>query len=123
MDINERLQQEQLCGLPKINPDEQRRYLGTVRERVIAAIKVSQLTDKTIQSQFEKILTKHSTGKVLIDQTLTTDNFPTFVSLATKTHHPFTVLSDVTVKNQVTDPIAVLLAADTAVNVNTIYLD
>lgn len=55
MDINERLQQEQLGGQPKINPDEQRRYLGTFRERVIAAIKVSQLTDKTIQSQFEKI--------------------------------------------------------------------
>ena len=59
MDINERLQQEQLGGQPKINPDEQRRYLGTFRERVIAAIKVSQLTDKTIQSQFENILTKH----------------------------------------------------------------
>nr|MWN20580.1 DUF1694 domain-containing protein [Leuconostoc lactis] len=54
MDINERLQNEQLGGgQPKINPDEQRRYLGTFRERVIAAVKKSQLNSPAIQAQFE----------------------------------------------------------------------
>ncbi|MGO3499312.1 YueI family protein [Leuconostoc falkenbergense] len=123
MDINERLQQEQLGnGTPKINPDEQSRYLGTFRERVIVAVKVSQLGSTAIQSAFAASLKSHSIGKVLIDQNLASDYFAKYVGLATQSKHPFTLLSDATKSRQQDDPIAVLLAANTAVNVDNIYL-
>ncbi|MCT4387757.1 DUF1694 domain-containing protein [Leuconostoc pseudomesenteroides] len=123
MDINERLQQEQLGnGTPKINPDEQSRYLGTFRERVIVAVKVSQLGSTAIQSAFATSLKSHSIGKVLIDQNLAGDYFAKYVGLATQSKHPFTLLSDATKNHQQDDPIAVLLAANTAVNVDNIYL-
>lgn len=123
MDINERLQQEQLGnGTPKINPDEQSRYLGTFRERVIVAVKVSQLGSTAIQSAFATSLKSHSIGKVLIDQNLAGDYFAEYVGLATQSKHPFTLLSDATKSHQQDDPIAVLLAANTAVNVDNIYL-
>jgi len=123
MDINERLQQEQLGnGTPKINPDEQSRYLGTFRERVIVAVKVSQLGSTAIQSAFATSLKSHSIGKVLIDQNLAGDYFAKYVGLATQSKHPFTLLSAATKSHQQDDPIAVLLAANTAVNVDNIYL-
>jgi len=123
MDINERLQQEQLGnGTPKINPDEQSRYLGTFRERVIVAVKVSQLGSTAIQSAFATSLKSHSIGKVLIDQNLAGDYFAKYVGLATQSKHPFTLLSDATKSHQQDDLIAVLLAANTAVNVDNIYL-
>jgi len=123
MDINERLQQEQLGnGTPKINPDEQSRYLGTFRERVIVAVKVSQLGSTAIQSAFATSLKSHIIGKVLIDQNLAGDYFAKYVGLATQSKHPFTLLSDATKSHQQDDPIAVLLAANTAVNVDNIYL-
>ena len=123
MDVNERLQQEQLGnGSPKINPDEQNRYLGTFRERVIVAIKVSQLGNSNIQSQFAVSLKSHSIGKVLIDQQLAGDYFSTYVGLATQSKHSFTLLSGSTKSAHQEDPIAVVLAASTAVNVDNIYL-
>ncbi|KAA8324409.1 DUF1694 domain-containing protein [Leuconostoc carnosum] len=123
MNLNERLQQEQLGnGTPKINPDEQSRYLGTFRERVIVAVKVSQLGNSDIQSAFAASLKSHSIGKVLIDQNLAANYFTTYVGLATQSKHPFTLLSDTTKHHHQDDPIAVLLAANTAVNVDNIYL-
>lgn len=122
MDINERIQQDQHGGHSQINPDEQRRYLGTFRERVIVAIKASQLNSTQIQTQFETALKSHSIGKVLINQQLAQDNFTTYVAIATRTKHPFTLLSHTDDSSKEDDPIAVLLAADTAINIDHIYL-
>lgn len=121
MDINERLQNEQLNGgQHQLNPDEQHRYLGTFRERVIAAVKKSQLNSPAIQAQFEATLKQHTEGKVLISQPLAGDFFTTYVRMAVTTNHPFTLLStnDATTED---NPIAVLLAADDAVNIDQIY--
>ncbi|MBZ5969123.1 DUF1694 domain-containing protein [Leuconostoc gasicomitatum] len=123
MDINERLQKEQLGGQSQINPDEQKHYLGTFRERVVVAVKYSQLRSLDVQSQFETTLKSHSMGKVLIDQNIAGDSFAPYVAIATRTKHPFTLLSHTIESIHQNDPIAVLLAADTAVNIDNIYLN
>ncbi|CAH1857349.1 YueI family protein [Convivina intestini] len=124
MDINERLQQEQLSGssLPKINPDEQNRYLGTFRERVIVAIRQSQIDNPKVITDFTTVLSKNTAGKLLINANLTGDNSATYIKIATQTSHPFTLLSDNQKSSRQADPIAVLLAADHAVNIDNIYL-
>lgn len=123
MDINDRLQQSQkTTGTPKLNPDEQNRYLGTFRERVLIAIKASQITDTHVQNEFLNYLKNHSDGKVLINQNLAQSYFTTFVKQATATHHPFTLLSDHPTATQHDDAIAVLLASDHAVNIDNIYI-
>ena len=77
------------------------------RERVIAAVKKSQLNSPAIQAQFEATLKQHTDGKVLISQPLAGDLFTTYVRMAVTTNHPFTLLStnDATTED---DPIAVL---------------
>lgn len=123
MDINERLQNEQLGGgQPQINPDEQRRYLGTFRERVIVAVKASQVSQSNIQAQFEAALKAQPIGKILINQDVAGASFAAYVAIASRTNHPFTLLSHVATTSTQDDPIAVLLAADTAVNCDQIYL-
>ncbi len=46
MDVNERLEQNQTGNGPSLKPDEKRLYLGTYRERVILAIKTSQVNSE-----------------------------------------------------------------------------
>lgn len=122
MDINERIQQDQRGGPSQLNPDEQKHYLGTFRERVIVAVKASQINNTQIQAKFESVLKSHNVGKVLINQQLTENNFTTYVTIAVRTKHPFTLLSQTNNTSQGDDPIAVLLASDTAINIDHIYL-
>ena len=89
----------------------------------MVAVKYSQLRSLDVQSQFETTLKSHSMGKVLIDQNIAGDNFAPYVAIATRTKHPFTLLSHTTESMHQNDPIAVLLAADTAVNIDNIYLN
>ena len=37
--------QNSTFGVPKVNPDEQRRYLGTFRERVSLAMTIAEVND------------------------------------------------------------------------------
>ena len=78
---------------PANNPDEQRRYLGTFRERVIAAVKKSQLNSPAIQAQFEATLKQHAAGKVLISQPLAGDLFTTYVLWPLRQTDSFALLS------------------------------
>ncbi|CAK8054787.1 DUF1694 domain-containing protein [Eupransor demetentiae] len=122
MDINERLQQEQMTGgAPKVNPDEQNRYLGTFRERVMAAVKVSQVDDANVQAWLRNLMQENSEGKLLINQALLGDDFTAYLTMATSTNHPFTLLSDSSTVSKQADPVAVVLAADHAVNFDQIY--
>lgn len=50
--------QNAIYGTPKINPDEQRKYLGTFRERVGLTINVDQLQQADWTKAFEQELTK-----------------------------------------------------------------
>ncbi|MGX7052244.1 DUF1694 domain-containing protein [Leuconostoc palmae] len=123
MDINERLQQEKSGSPIKINPDEQRRYLGTFRERVVAAVKKSQITNSKIQSLFENTLKTYKDGKVVIDQRTAGELLSFYVALASKTGHSFTIISDQTIINKQDDPIVVLLQTNYAVNIDNIYFN
>ncbi|GAO99395.1 YueI family protein [Fructobacillus ficulneus] len=122
-DVNSRLEQSQQGnGGPKINPDEQRLYLGTFRERVVVAVKESQVYDQTVQSQVKAALSAWPETTLLIDQDLCGDSYTDYLTMAVTNNHAYTLLSNTEKTTQTTDPYAVVLAAKTAINQENINL-
>ncbi|MDF7627554.1 YueI family protein [Lactobacillaceae bacterium L1_55_11] len=121
MDLNQRLEQEQMQpGGPKLNPDEQRRFLGTFRERVALAVKASQVGQADIQQDFQAAL-KDLPGTILIDQNLVGDYLSDYLKIANQSQHPYRIISG-NPPAHVEDPNAIVVAADQAINRDHIYL-
>jgi uncharacterized protein YueI len=108
-----------LYGTPKINPDEQRKYLGTFRERVYAAQTIATMGDATYMSVWQEQIRTHQDGTLLINGHVDSDIVDQYMKLATSGRIGFTLVTNPDYK---TDPdrIGVVLAAKTAVNVDVI---
>lgn len=67
--VNDRLQQANQGGggAPQINPDEQRKYLGTFRERVSLAIKNKDLASSYAQKAVNTELKNNSRYNLVIN--------------------------------------------------------
>ena len=64
--VDQRLQNA-VYGTPKINPDEQRRYLGTFRERVCLTISVAQLKERDWSDALQQALKKGIGNRVFLN--------------------------------------------------------
>ena len=67
--LEQRLQNG-VYGTPKINPDEQRRYLGTFRERVCLTISNAQIKERSWTTAVETELKKGVVTQVFINGNL-----------------------------------------------------
>ncbi|MDF7637395.1 DUF1694 domain-containing protein [Leuconostocaceae bacterium ESL0958] len=123
MDVNERLEQGQHSGSgPELNPDEKRRYLGTFRERVVAAVKASQVDDANVKSRFQELLQSWPEATVAIDQDVCGDGYLDYLTMAVSAGNPYTLLSNYAGTTASKDPYAVVLAEKKAVNQQNIEL-
>ena len=59
--------QTAMYGTPKINPDEQRKYLGTFRERVSLAMTIAEVTNRDNISDFVTEITDHPNYQVIFN--------------------------------------------------------
>ncbi|MCO0832661.1 YueI family protein [Fructobacillus sp. W13] len=122
MDVNDRLEQNQNGSGPNLKPDEKRLYLGTYRERVILAIKVSQINDDNAKSTLKERLEQNPDANLVIDQDQCGAGYIDYLQLAIASGNNYSLLSNNEVSKQVTDPYAIVLAAKTAVNIDNIEL-
>ncbi|USS87695.1 YueI family protein [Fructilactobacillus hinvesii] len=117
--VQDRLDQAMNGGTPKINPDEQRRYLGTFRERVALMIPVSAVSDDAALNQVRQILTAHSDYNLLINGNLDNALQSPYLKLAGELHAKFT-LKNSDDYGTAPDQAAVVVAAANAINVENI---
>lgn len=122
MDVNERLEQNQNGSGPNLKPDEKRLYLGTFRERVILAIKASEVGSEESKTVLADKLKAYPDATLLIDQNQTGDDYIDYLKLAIQSGNAYTLLSNNEISKQTTDPYAFVLAAKTAVNIDNINL-
>ena len=57
-DVDEYLQQG-IYGIKEIKPEERKKYLGTLRERVIAVLYQSQVLEKEVYPEIAQLIKKH----------------------------------------------------------------
>lgn len=112
--------QNALYGTPKLNPDEQNKYLGAYRERVYAIQLERSLDDEQAMDLWDKLLTQYPDAQLKLNGHLSTDELLPYIQLAKKHHEEFSLVTDAaSAKN---DVVAVLVS-DHAVHKENIYVE
>ncbi|WP_054725433.1 YueI family protein [Paucilactobacillus hokkaidonensis] len=83
--------QNAIYGTPKINPDEQRKYLGTFRERVGLTINVDQLQQADWTKAFEQELTKSQSEIIFFNGNIDQSQLKPYILAATNAGINFTI--------------------------------
>ncbi len=119
-DANKRLSNA-IYGTPKINPDEQRHYLGTFRERVALTMTVQQLKSDQYLDAFGKDLSQRDevNDTVLINGNLEQDVLSPYIRMATMHAVSFTIKNDPQYKTG-DDDLALVITAKTAIDMNPV---
>ncbi|UQS86817.1 YueI family protein [Nicoliella spurrieriana] len=119
-DVNSRLEQSTV-GTPKINPDEQRKYLGTFRERVSLAIMIQDLGTPQAQQALETEIKAHPDYQLLVNGQVGQDQIGPFMKLASQNNVKFTIRTDSFYFTN-PDSYGVVYAAASAINVSPVEL-
>ena len=112
MDLNQRLEQQQSGQPTYLHPDEQREFLGVFAERVLVAVHHNKLADPETFATLTAQMTAHPNAQLLLAQPLLGSHLKEFVNLAKSNHNRFTLQTST--NSQSNNPVAVVLAADTA---------
>lgn len=103
-----------MYGTPRINPDEQRKYLGTFRERCYLSMTVAEMKKKDNQEILISALPNYPQQLVLLNGKLPESIQTAYLALLTKHQMDFRVVSDA--QDAAPDSIGLLIAAKEAVN-------
>ncbi|KRM67785.1 hypothetical protein FD06_GL000505 [Apilactobacillus ozensis DSM 23829 = JCM 17196] len=117
--VKGRLDQSVSGTSPKINPDEQRKYLGTFRERVSLGIKVKDLSDKYAIKCLVNEFQKNSDYQIILNGNIGHDLLSPFIKLASQNNIKFTVKNDSFYKDGA-DDYGVIYANKSAINIDKI---
>lgn len=101
-------------GTPKIKPDEQRKYLGTFRERVCLTISVAELRQHNWTNAVTQELSRGIGNLVFINGNLADDEIHPYIKAAAQAGGQFTLKTDPEYKTT-DDSLAVVVAAKEAV--------
>lgn len=113
--VDSRLQNA-IHGTPKLNPDEQRRYLGTFRERVAISMTVSQIKTHQYEVPFVAQLKKHPDYQLLINGNIDQHLIGPYLKAASQESLKFTIKTDSIYTTNDQD-LALILAAPDSINV------
>jgi uncharacterized protein YueI len=79
--VEEYLQQG-IYGAKEINPDERRRFLGTLRERVVVALTKPEVRKKQIEPEFKRLLAENKEAKVYLNGNMNYAALSKYIQLA-----------------------------------------
>lgn len=107
-----------MFGPKETNPDERRKYLGTLRERIEMALTKAQVMEEEIYKEVELSLKKHPNLQLLLNGQINYRFLSKYVKLADPNGVKFTIINN---KDHQTD-IGLILAHEDAVNREEIYI-
>lgn len=120
-DISDRLKQAS-NGPLQTRPDERRRYLGSLRERVFVRLSNQDFANPDLVKVFLDHFDDYQDLTILINGKITENNAVNQIEAkASKTNIPFTLVSDNSAKTGLEDT-AVLVVAKEALNRNRIEI-
>ncbi|MHC9532888.1 YueI family protein [Dellaglioa sp. L3N] len=86
--------QSGLYGTPQLHPDEQRKYLGTFRERVSLTMTIDEVTAANNMAGFEQELVAHPDYHALINGMIDQKALAPYITLLHKHNVNFTLTSN-----------------------------
>ena len=110
--------QKGLYGPKETKPEERRRFLGTLRERIIVALYTEQLYEKTIYPEIEAQMKAYPQAHLLLNGAIRYHYLSPYIQIAEKHNIPFTI-----VKNKVSNTdIGLVLTLNHAIHKKEIFV-
>lgn len=113
-DVNERLTNA-MHGTPQTLPDQRRHYLGSLRERVVLAIKIKELQDERTLRLFKQHLQDYDGKTALVNGKVTRQLISPYMQTLAQANFPFTLVNKPETPYDA-EAIALLIVADKAVD-------
>ncbi|WP_203641783.1 YueI family protein [Levilactobacillus andaensis] len=113
--------QNSVYGTPKINPDEQRHYLGTFRERVSLAMTIAEVTDRDNLNPFITEISAHPDYQVILNGHVDQADLAPYLKLASQHNLKFTIRQDIIYGVNDSD-LGLVVASDHAIDQSPIAL-
>ncbi|MEH7176770.1 YueI family protein [Neobacillus vireti] len=114
----EEVLQQGIHGPLETKPDERRKYLGSLRERIIIALKKSQVAEAAIYPQVEREMKQNPRSNLFLNGNMDYSVLSKYVKLAVKYKLEHTIVTN---KEHDTD-IGLILAMDYAIDKEEIYI-
>lgn len=116
-DIDEYLKQG-MYGPKVTKPDERRKFLGTLRERVIIALTREQVKEDEIYKEVIDAVKNHPKAKLLLNGNLDYSFLSKYTKLSNEYHVEYTIVTN----KEHDSEIGLVFAADTAVDKEQIFV-
>lgn len=110
--------QQGIHGPREINPDERRKFLGTLRERVVVVLTKSQVREPGTYKEVEKLMAQHKQATLFLNGNMNYSYLSDYIKLANKVGSKFSLSTN---KEHDSD-LGLVLAYDHAVNIEDIYI-
>lgn len=111
--------QQGIHGIREIKPDERRKFLGTLRERVVVALTKQQVREPgTYKEKIEDLMKKNKDATLFLNGTMDYSEISDYIKIANKIGSKFLISTN---KEANTD-LGLVLAYDHAINKEDIYI-
>jgi uncharacterized protein YueI len=114
----EEVLQQGILGPLETKPDERRKFLGTLRERIIVSLMKSQVAEADIYPQVEQEVKKNPQANLFLNGNMDYSALSKYVKLAAKHNLEHTIVTN---KEHDTE-IGLVLAMDHAIDKEEIYI-
>lgn len=110
--------QKGMYGAKETKPEERRKFLGTLRERVVIALKQSQVIEASIYREIEKAMQTNSGAKLYLNGHLDYSYLSKYIRKANQYKMEYTIVTNKDSDSE----IGLLIAYDYAVDKESIYI-
>lgn len=107
-----------IYGVKQTKPEERKKYLGTLRERIVVALTKGQVMEKGIYPEVEQLMKDHPNATLLLNGSLNYQYISDYISTATRNNISFSIVTD---KNNETD-IGLVLTYNYAIDKEEIFI-
>jgi uncharacterized protein YueI len=114
----EEVLQQGIYGVKETKPEERRKFLGTLRERIIAALYMKQVRESRVYPQIEQYMKDNPKSHLFLNGTINYGELSKYVKMAKKHHINYTIVNN---KENETD-IGLVLAMEYAIDKEEIYI-
>jgi len=74
--------QQGIHGAKEINPDERRKFLGTLRERVVVALNKAEVRKQQIAPEFKQLLEENKGAQIFINGNMNYSYYSKYIGIA-----------------------------------------
>lgn len=110
--------QQGIHGVKETKPDERRKYLGTIRERVVIALTASQVKEGRVYPEVEKAIRENPKAQLFLNGNLDYSYHSKYIQVASKINMEFTMVNN----KEYNSELGLVLAYDYAIDKEEIYV-